>query len=276
MTVVKSRIAWPDGSPAPGQRVVVRILASPSWSLDKTSQVIGSATTWTNGEGWWQLNILPYTQFEGSDYVFAEVTESNPAGLSSVVHYLRVPDPPVPPRPLLMREVLANEPPGPDPGWRPISSLGTLVNVDNTADLAPDGAVLMKRGGWWQPVVPNLRSLSDIHESVTWANPNDPLVFLSAAAGWGVTTPKPATIEASATVIEEEPRRGYLEVTKFDQAKTVQVFWDDNDPEPFEEIPETGMYHHDYASDGTKVIQLFYADHSESVELDPITIPHGG
>lgn len=283
--VVRSRITYPDGDPATMVRVAIRIIASPHWHADGTGVTLGLSTTWTGRDGWWESNVVPYTVFEDDRYVYAEVVEQGP-GSACHRYYLRVPDVP---GPLLMRDLLINPPdPGPDPGpdgWRPISSLGDLRNVDRDADAPTDGAVLVWERGEWRPgqaSASTLAQLTDVDAgSVADAKPGDPLVWLGADRGWGVSRPAPAVELRFRAGDDSTDPTGYtlaLTLTSRTAGRPVTVDWGDMSTGLLDAATDTAS--HRYAPPGGDVSLLVaYGDDGgeigqpEAGSSDFFTIP---
>lgn len=299
-TIVKNKLTHPTGDPMSGVRVDLILRSSFTWMSDGTGRVIGKAQTWTNSEGCWREKLLPYTAYR--DYVYVEVRENEqhtgfikvepPSfGAERWVFELLIdpPDPTPPPRPPIIRLRQLHDVQAADPNdgdalvfrdgkWHAapvVAKLAQLLDVDPNIVDAPDGAVLMKRDGTWTAEIPALRGLADVDRSVTWANPNDVLTYLSYEQGWGSTSPKPVTIDADAAVDPNDPTLVWLSVFAFDQTKTLLVRWDDGDEPPYQVIPTPGDYQRTYSHTGQRTITVFYADESESKDLHIDITPPG-
>src|SRR5690606_25448709 len=128
------------------------VRASNTWVADGRGRVIGSVQTWVNSNGCWRTPLLPYTSYN-DEFVYVEVIEGG-----RTTGYIRVP-----PKPegeeIWVGEHLINPPPPPSGPWRPISELGDLTDVDRSSIAeAPEGAVLVKRGGRWVAALPEFGS----------------------------------------------------------------------------------------------------------------------
>jgi hypothetical protein len=180
---VKSTLVRPDGSPVVGQCVIATLMSHPAWLQNHSGQVLGQVRTNTDSTGVWRMNLLPYTEFETSNYVYYEIVE----GRGMPTWLIRVPPEGMPPADRWMRDLLIEQPPVQSGAWTAIHTLGHLHNVDTEANKAPEGYVLgtYADGNWG--MIPNaLPALLDVdEESVRQAKPGDQLVMLPNGK-WGV------------------------------------------------------------------------------------------
>lgn len=270
-TIVKNRLQYPTGEPRSGEKVEFLVRAVTDWREDHTGRIVSTANTWTSADGCWRIPLLPWTAYQAQRNTVVEVREGGmTTGLIQVA-------PPEEGAERWMRDLLV-APPAPPSPWQPISRLSDLHDVDHTSlDGAPDGAVLVKRGGMWRAEVPNfgkdrLAELRDVDESVSWAQSTDPLVYLSSAQGWGVTREKPATIRAEFAYDPDDSYTVWIGVTAYDSSKDTAIYWgDDTDDTP---VTATGDYAHTYTTAGTYYLAVYYLDQTEMVEFPNTVIPN--
>lgn len=184
MTWIKSTLQRPDGRPLEGVCVTATLMTRPGWTADGHGQILGAVTTRTDSTGLWRLDLRPYTDFEADliDYVYYQIDEE-----TGTLWKARVPPVADPATELWLRDVLIETAPS-APGWRPISMLGQLFNVDNAADAPNDGDVLFAQGGQWVAgaLQHRLVDLTDVDTGgMDLAQPGDPLVYLGGGR-WGV------------------------------------------------------------------------------------------
>src|SRR5690606_2214890 len=116
-------------------------------------RAVGGASTHTDRDGMWYLNLMPYTQVEPpvDAHMYYQVNEGGQ------LWNVRVPPPPEPPpedwppdepwQPIWLRELIFDEPP---PPRQQLWQLGGLADVAGEVTNAPDGAAPPKRGGSWR------------------------------------------------------------------------------------------------------------------------------
>lgn len=187
-TIVKNRLQYPTGEPRSGEKVEFLVRAVTDWREDHTGRVVSTANTWTNADGCWRIPLLPWTAYQAQRNTVVEVREG---GMTT--GHIQV-SPPEEGAERWMRDLIVDPPPPPNP-WQPISRLADLHDVDHASlDNAPEGSVLVKRGGMWRAELPRLETLSDIDDpSVTWAQYQDPLINLGDHR-WGTTRFAPIVI----------------------------------------------------------------------------------
>src|SRR5690606_11848286 len=151
MTWVQNRLVYPDGTPVRGRLVVATLMAGPSWIACEGGRAVGSAETHTDGNGLWQLQLMPYTQAEppADEAMYYRVDEGEQQW------NIRVPAPPNPEpddwppnqpwEPFWLRHLVVDPPPPKRQEWR----LGGLADVSGTP--AEDGDVLTWHQGQWEP-----------------------------------------------------------------------------------------------------------------------------
>lgn len=261
MTLIRSRLIGPDGAPRAGITITALIYAIPPWLKDKTACIVGRATARTGRDGWWQLNIIPYTEIEGDQrYTYVEITEHLTGEVRK--HWLRVPDSP---QPMLMRDLIVRDPQAMPP-WRPMPTLGLLSNVDHSADGAPAGTTLVFTDGMWRPGNPQLRNMSDVDALTLVGTPKyAPLVMLGHGK-WGVRN--------MAGVIGIDPAdptnmtvRAQLSAGL--STKTAEVDWGDGTPTTPIVIGQT--VNHQYTIADWYFVSIQYTDlsedHTEAIEV---------
>ena len=269
-TLVKNQLIHPDGTPRRGERVDFLVRAYTDWRGDEKGRMVGTTSTWTNSDGLWRACLLPWPAYEAAEYTVVEVREG---GVTS--GFIKVPETAVE---QWMRALLV-DPPQPS-GWRPISQLGDLHDVDKASVAnAPDGSVLIKRGGQWVAEVPTfgkekLAELTDVDESVGWAKPyDDTLTYLGSARGWGVTRAKPSTITVDAWYYDpDDSSTIWVPVTDFERDKHPAIFWQDNAEDTA--VPTPDEYGHTYTA-GSYRPSVYYTDdpNDPGVDLGTVVIP---
>ncbi|WP_367139614.1 hypothetical protein [Saccharothrix sp. HUAS TT1] len=176
---VRSRALHADATPAPGRRVTARILAAPPWTGDRTSRVLGTATTWSDQAGLWALDLIPHTAFRDSDHVLVEVVESAADGDDPVVQFARVPPSDIP---LWLGDLLVDPPVPPVPPWRPVKALTDLLDVDRLSleTAKPGDHLLLLPSGKWGA------SHGPLGLTVVWtADPDDAHGVRLVVSGFG-------------------------------------------------------------------------------------------
>lgn len=177
-TLVKNQLMHPDGTPRAGERVEFYVRAVTDWRADREGRIVGTTSTWTGPKGLWRICLLPWTAYDARLNTIVEVREG---GVTT--GYIQVPEVELGVE-CWMGNLLVDPPP--PARWSPIARLGDLHDVDReSVAAAPDGAVLIKRGGRWVAERLTLRTLPDIDPSVRWAQYDDPLVYLGDGM-WGV------------------------------------------------------------------------------------------
>lgn len=254
-TLVKNQLIHPDGSPRRGEKVDFLVRAYTDWRGDEHGRMVGSTATWTNVNGLWRACLLPWPAYEAGKNTIVEVREG---GVTS--GFIQVPETS---EECWMRKILV-DPPAPSE-WRPIARLGDLHDVDKASLAeAPDGAVLIKRGGMWTAEVPTfgkerLAELDDVDpESMSTPQPGDELTYLGTA-GWGIFREKRTWLTWRMEPHPSDPQGGrkvLLTVTSRRAETTADLWWDDEpasgSPTPFP--PGTDTAEHVYTvPDGTQL-----------------------
>ena len=293
MTWIKSRLVLPDGSPVRGEQVTATVMTAPNWVHDD-GRAVGGASTHTDRDGMWYLNLMPYTQVEPpvDAHMYYQVNEGGQ------LWNVRVPPPPEPPpadwppdepwQPIWLRELIFDEPPPPQ---QQLWQLGGLADVAGEVTNAPDGTALVKRGGMWRVLPYQLAALADV-DPATAANPvlGAPLVWLGAERGWGqveATPPTPPTPSGMWRIYDPGPEvdpGGYtvrLELVHADPERGVVVDWGDGTTGT-ELPPGQTTTDHTYEEAGGYPITATYFD-GESLEPETgtddwcdIPYPRGG
>lgn len=267
MTIVRSYIEAPARTPghapvpAAGIAVSVRILAAPApWFDNSTGKVLGTSTTWTGQDGWWQIDIQPHTAFEHPELVYTEIVEHSNDPTHAVTHYAQVPtpDPHDPTKPVLLRDILVPPPPWehggvlpPPPPWVPIDRLARLrdVDADSVRNAKPgDYLVLLPTGKWGA-------SRGPLPLSISWTPDPDDLLTVhitlagfggaGATLGWGDGSPEelvnshdpvshtytqPGAFMVTATDVAWPAFTGTVKVTVKDHEPRVYLYTDGDDP----------------------------------------------
>lgn len=259
MTIVKSQLLLPDQCPLPGAQVTATMRATPSWLKNRDGRVLGTVETYTNAEGWWRMDLMPVNEVETSEFVFYEITE---AGRTR--HFITVPEPSgTPGEEWLLRDLLVDRPPDPPDGrWRPIDRMSKLQDVDKALDTAPEGSVLIKRGGLWSFGPHALSALVDVDAASVAVAPIGAKLEYLGQKGWGVPTDEP-TGTAKYTVGDDtsDPTGMTVLVTITDRPedRPIRVDWLDGDA--ISDLPVgTATASHPYMSAGQKFPDVFYAD----------------
>lgn len=178
MTWVKSRLVRPDGKPVEGQCVTATLVVRPSWLANATTQVIGRTSTNTDADGYWRLNLLPYTDFEGqvAACVYYRINEGGPQ-----IWNVRVPPVEDPATELWMRDILIDPVECPD-RFIGINMLSRLHDVDgNSIRNAKPGDFLIKLpSGLWGA------GHGPLPLTVTWTpDPDDLMSIYVTVVGFG-------------------------------------------------------------------------------------------
>lgn len=240
MTWVQSRLVYPDGSPVRGQQITATVMTGPNW-LQDNGRALGGATTHTQRDGMWWLNLMPYTQVEppADAHMYYQVDEGGQQW------NIRVPPPPTPApddwppgepwEPFWLRDLVFEEPPPPKSRlWQ----LSGLADVSGDLATAPEGAALVKHAGLWRSLPYQLGALLDV-DPATAANPRpgQPLVWLGTDRGWGqpdATPPTPPEITGMWRIGDPGPETdpsGYtvrLELVHPDPQRPVLIDWGDS------------------------------------------------
>lgn len=283
LTTVRSRLLTPDGRPMAGREVVCVLRAAPTWLADGSGRVAETATTRTDSTGWWELQLVPNKYLEPSldeqgqpapvsYYEIKEGAVVSAARVPAAGEHDSCPDP-AQTCTVFLRSILIDPPsPGPVP-WRPISTIGTLHNVDHTADTPTPGHALVFDGQVWVPAAVSstteLAKLTDIHPSLASAQPGDVLeaIEYDPSTGrllWGVNRPAPelamqfgAADPGDMTLIGEITSPETL-------TQDVEVYWHGTTEGPMTTIP-AGNYStsHTYTAPGTYTVYYQYTDGSE-------------
>lgn len=204
MTWIKSSLQRPDGRPLEGVCVTAALMTRPGWRADGHGQIFGEVTTRTDSDGLWRLDLAPYTNFEAEliDFVYYQIDEG-----SGTLWKARVPPVADPTTELWLRDVLIETAPS-TPGWRPISMLGQLFNVDNAADAPHEGDVLFAQDGQWVagPLQHRFVDLTDVDPGgMDLAQPGDPVVYLGGGRIGVQPSGAPLTSPRSRPPITTEP-----------------------------------------------------------------------
>lgn len=271
MTILKSRLVTPDGEAIVGRKVTVTLMSRPSWIYDPArGRALGSVTTYTDAEGMWRMTLMPYTEFEGADgvpFVWYQVDEGEGAVWAS-----RFDDQT---QERWLKDTLIDVP-RPEPDWVAIDKLSSLHDVDRESVVgAPDGAVLIKRGGKWVAEVPTfgkekLAELDDV-DPASMATPviGDHLRYLGTA-GWGISRPPRTWLRWRMEPHPTDPQGGrHVQLTVLSRltGKSVSWFWDDEPAgDPGTVIgPEVTTLNHVYAD--TEAGSAYYPQMSYTPDI---------